>query len=117
MSKEDITEKTVLGIIEDVEFKLEDENMIIQAKIDTGATKSSIDIKLASELKLGPIVKSKLVKSAHGTKLRPIVWADIVLKGKPLRAEFTLADRTHMTYPVLIGVNILKQGFLVDPSL
>ena len=86
------------------------------AKIDTGATKSSIDISLASKLNLGPVIKSKIIKSAHGNKLRPIVEAEIAMAGKKIKSEFTLADRAHMKYNVLIGVNILKHGFLVDPS-
>ncbi len=89
---------------------------IVAAKIDTGATRSSIDIKLASKLNLGPVIKSKIIKSAHGNKLRPIVEAEILLAGKKMKAEFTLADRNHMKYAVLIGVNILKQEFLVNPS-
>jgi hypothetical protein len=88
----------------------------VEAKVDTGATRSSIDIKLATQLRLGPVIKSKMVKSAHGNKLRPIIEAEIQLAGKKMKSEFTLADRTHMKYDVLIGVNILKNGFLVDPS-
>jgi len=86
------------------------------AKIDTGATKSSIDINLAERLKLGPVIRSKVVKSAHGNQLRPIIEAEIILADKKIKAEFTLADRSHLRYQVLIGVNILKDGFLVNPS-
>ena len=33
-----------------------------------------------------------------------------------LEGDFTLANRSHMTYALLIGQNILKAGhFLVDP--
>src|SRR3989338_2165813 len=88
----------------------------VVAKVDTGATKSSIDINLASKLNLGPVIKSKMIKSAHGNKLRPIVEAEIILAGKKLKSEFTLADRTHMKFDVLIGVNTLKNDYLVDPS-
>ncbi|MEK6949225.1 MAG: RimK/LysX family protein, partial [Nanoarchaeota archaeon] len=88
----------------------------VEAKVDTGASKSSIDIKLASKLGLGPVIKSKMIKSAHGNKLRPIIEAEIILAGRKIKSEFTLADRTHMKYGVLIGVNTLKHGFLVDPS-
>lgn len=92
------------------------DNVEVIAKMDTGATKSSIDIKLASKLNLGPVIKSKIIKSAHGNKLRPIVEAEIMIANKKMKAEFTLADRNHMKYGVLIGVNILKHGFIVDPS-
>ena len=88
----------------------------VLAKIDTGATKSSIDTNLAAELKLGPVIKSKLIKSAHGSKLRPIIEATIELAGKRIKSEFTLADRAHMRYRILIGQNILKDGFLINPT-
>ena len=88
----------------------------VMAKIDTGATRSSIDIKLATKLNLGPVIKSKIVKSASGNKLRPVIEGGVILAGQKIYSEFTLADRTHMKYAVLIGVNVLKQGFLVDPS-
>jgi len=83
----------------------------VMAKIDTGATRSSIDIKLATKLQLGPVIKSKIVKSASGNKLRPVIEGGVVLAGKKIESEFTLADRTHMKYAVLIGVNVLKKNF------
>jgi len=88
----------------------------VMAKIDTGATRSSIDINLATRLKLGPVIKSKMVKSASGNRLRPVIEGMVSIAGKRIKSEFTLADRTHMKYDVLIGVNVLKKGFLVDPS-
>jgi hypothetical protein len=107
----------IVGLTENVIFRSNNAaDKEIAAKVDTGATRSSIDIKLASKLNLGPVIKSKMVKSAHGNKLRPIVEAEITLADKKIKSEFTLADRTHMKYSVLIGVNILKHGFLVDPS-
>ncbi|MBW2975426.1 RimK/LysX family protein, partial [Candidatus Woesearchaeota archaeon] len=75
--------KTVIGLVEPVIiFTRTDAKKVIMAKIDTGASKSSIDINLASQLKLGPIVKSKLVKSASGNKLRPVIESTIGLAGK-----------------------------------
>ena len=86
------------------------------AKVDTGATKSSIDSKLASKLQLGPVIRTKLVKSAQGREIRPVILAEIKMCGKKMESEFTLADRTHLKYAVLIGQNILKKGFIIDPS-
>ena len=108
--------KTVIGITEPVIMFSKEGKRTIVAKIDTGASKSSIDVNLASQLKLGPIIKSKLVKSASGNKLRPVIESVIVLAGKKIKAEFTLADRWHMKYRILIGQNILKHGYLIDPS-
>lgn len=108
--------KVVIGLAEKVTINFNLGKKIVIAKIDTGATKSSIDTSLAAELRLGPVIKSKLVKSAHGSKLRPIIEANIELAGKNLKSEFTLADRAHMKFRLLIGQNILKEGFLIDPN-
>lgn len=108
--------KTIIGLAEKVNIQYDGGKKNVIAKIDTGATKSSIDTNLAAELKLGPVIKSKLVKSAHGSKLRPIIEATIELAGKKIKSEFTLADRAHMKYRILIGQNILKDGFLIDPT-
>ena len=107
--------RVIIGLTENVSVYCNPDRKKVIAKIDTGATKSSIDTNLAEELKLGPVIKSKLVKSAHGSKLRPIIEATIELAGKKIKSEFTLADRAHMKYRVLIGQNILKDGFLIDP--
>ena len=108
--------KTVIGLAEKVKVFFDRGHKNVIAKIDTGATKSSIDTNLAAELKLGPVIKSKLVKSVHGSKLRPIIEATIELSGKKIKSEFTLADRAHMKYRILIGQNILRDGFLIDPA-
>ena len=110
--------KTVIGLIEEVTILTnDDKEKKVIAKVDTGASKSSIDINLASDLKLGPIIKTKLVKSAHGIRIRPVLNITIVLHGKKIKSEFTLADRSHMNYRILLGQNILKHDFLIDPNL
>lgn len=38
----------------------------------------------------------------------------IRLKGKKIRARFTLADRSEQTYPILLGRNVLYRKFIVD---
>ena len=117
MSKYTVLEgKIVIGLAEKVKIIQKTGGKVVISKIDTGATKSSIDTNLAAELKLGPVIKSKLVKSAHGSKLRPIIEATIELAGKKIKSEFTLADRAHMKYRILIGQNILQEGFLIDPG-
>lgn len=109
-------ERTIVGFTETITIKSNGKSKKIVARIDTGATKSSIDTSLASELKLGPIIASKMVKSANGAKLRPIVDVSVLLEGQEVTEKFTLADRSHMRYRVLIGQNILKRGFLIDPN-
>ena len=109
-------DRTVVGLTEKITLNGKGHKKVeITARIDTGATKSSMDIELANQLQLGPIVKSKIVKSAHGKTTRPVLWAEIYLAGKKIRSMFTLADRKHMKYRVLIGQNVLKKGFVIDP--
>jgi hypothetical protein len=113
---ERINGRIVIKLTERIEVSNSKGSKIVKAKIDTGATKSSIDIALAQRLNLGPVIKSKIVKSAHGHMIRPIVEITLTLAGKKMKEEFTLADRKHMKYPVLIGQNVLKHGFLIDPT-
>ena len=111
-------DKVILGLTEyvTVHGSKEKESKVI-ARIDTGATSSSIDYVLAGELQLGPVVSSKVVKSASGIKKRPTIKVKVTLKGIDIEEEFTLADRSHMTYRMLLGQNVLKRGnFLIDPS-
>ncbi len=110
-------EKVLLGVVEEVKIFGRDRDETVSAKVDTGATRSSIDIELASQLNLGPITDSKTVRSANGVKVRPVIEAEIEIHGRKVTKTFTLADRSHMSYKVLIGRNILSDGFLIDPSL
>src|SRR3989339_717975 len=100
--------KVVIGLSEHITVKNSRGSRQVAAKVDTGATKSSIDLNLAKRLHLGPVIKSKVVKSAHGNMLRPVVEATIILAGKTITEEFTIADRKHLKYAMLIGQNVLK---------
>ena len=107
--------RPVVGLVEEVTLSTGTASKTVKARIDTGATKSSIDMKLAEQLKLGPVLEKRMVRSAHGSTVRPVVKARLRINGIELEEEFNLAGREHMTYPVLIGQNILKKGkFVVD---
>lgn len=108
--------RKVIGLTEKVILKGRNKKTEVVAKIDTGAVKSSIDSKLASELKLGPIVGSRIIKNTHGSSVRVVIQAKLVIAGEEVKAKFTIADRKRMKYKLLIGQNVLKKlGFLVDP--
>lgn len=103
----------ILGLVENI--KINGKNVL--AKIDTGASTSSIDTKLAEELNLGPTIKTKSVKSASGESIRPIIRAKISIKDKEMVTRFNLIDREDMKYKVLIGKNTLKRmGFVINPK-
>jgi len=110
-------EKTVIGCIEKVTvYGPKGKKKSVTARIDTGASTNSIDTELAAELNLGPIIKTTHIRSALGVSTRPVVEVIISIAGKKIKSHFTLANRTHMNYSVLVGRNLLKHGFVVDPS-
>jgi len=109
--------KIIVGATEFVTIKGMHHKSIIPARIDTGATRSSIHALLVKELDLGPMLRTKSVKNAHGTSIRPIISVKMELKDKLIETEFTVTDRSHMRYKVLIGRNVLSKGFMVDPSI
>jgi hypothetical protein len=109
--------RATIGLTEDITFFGSKKRKKVAAKVDTGAGQSSIDTDLATEMKLGPIISAKVIRSSHGTTLRAVVRAEIKIGRKKIRAKFNIADRRHMRYKVLIGVNILRRlGLLVDPA-
>ncbi len=105
--------KTIIGLVETVDIG----GKKFKARIDTGAGRSSLDKEIAEKLNLGPVIKNVKVRSVHGKSERPVIKAQIKLGDQELTATFSLANRNEMERPVLIGRNILKKGFLIDPEL
>ena len=103
--------RTTVGFIEPIQLMDHE----IPAKIDTGADVSSIDIGLAAKLQLGPIVQRSRIKSAHGRTRRPVISVDFIMAGKKVTGLFNLSDRHRLKYKILIGKNILKEDFIIDP--
>lgn len=59
-----------------------------------------------------------IITSSNGQReLRYKIKLVVILKGRRVRAGFTLADRSTQVYPVLIGRNVLRGKFIVDVSL
>ncbi|PIN80030.1 hypothetical protein COV11_04825 [Candidatus Woesearchaeota archaeon CG10_big_fil_rev_8_21_14_0_10_30_7] len=111
-----MTNRTIIGLTETIIIFGANKSKKLVARVDTGATKSSIDIGIAEQLGLEAEQKRILVKSAHGARFRPVIKESVKIAGKRFNASFTLADRSNLKYKVLIGQNILKMGeFLIDP--
>ena len=111
-----MVEKITLGLVEEVILQGNNgKQEKVLARIDTGAKQSSVDQTLAADLQLGPILKNKVVRQSHGRSLRIVVEVKANLCGKELTGDFNISNRAHMKYKALIGQNLLKQGFLIDP--
>ncbi|MCK4335935.1 MAG: ATP-dependent zinc protease [Candidatus Aenigmarchaeota archaeon] len=110
--------KKTIGLIEKVKIYGDGKTVETEALVDTGAKMTSIDIKLAGEAKLGPVVRMFKTKAPITKEVarRPVVKVTIKIKGKKFTVEANLNDRSHMKYPVLIGRNLLYGNFVVDVS-
>jgi hypothetical protein len=125
---------TTIGQSEHVDFPLHNAKNV-PARIDTGArtsavwasdvtvTKSGVSFKLfdtQSEFYTGETIEihnyeETVVASSVGhPQLRYKVQLPLRIKGKRIKASFTLADRSAQTYPVLIGRSTLRGKFVVD---
>mgnify|MGYP001579175194 CR=1 FL=1 len=104
--------REVVGLVEKVKI----EGKEVLAKIDTGANRSSIDINLAAELKLGPIIAVRDYTNVHGSTTRPVLKAKLEIKSRKFNGIFNIVDRKRLKYKVLLGDSILKKGkFIIDP--
>jgi hypothetical protein len=113
--KETTTELSVVGYIEEVVAMGTRGQRSVLAKSDTGATRTSIDSRLAAEIGTGPIkdivkIKSGSMKSG---KSRPVVDLVVGIGGRQHTVTASVEDRAHMDYPLLLGRDIL-QHYHVD---
>ena len=109
----------VLGIIEEVEIKNKEGKKIkILAKIDSGASRSSIDEELAKNLGLlekNKIVSSKKYKSSLGAhQERPLIPITFFLRGRKIETLVNVSNRSHLQTKFLVGAPDLR-GFLIKP--
>ena len=77
------------------------------AKLDTGASRTCIDVSLAHTLRL-KAVDTVTIKNSHGKQIRQLVEVELYLNDKiyPVRASVT--NRAGLSCPVLIGRDILE---------
>jgi hypothetical protein len=122
--------KEIIGNIDKLDFPLLNLQNV-ESRIDTGATNSSIHCTniekindkfvkcnlLGKESFVKPISKIKEVKSSNGvSQNRYFIKTQIMILGKTYISELSLNDRSSMTYPFLLGRDILIQDFIVDVS-
>ena len=112
-------ERIIIGPIEYVKVIGHNGEARVKGKIDTGATRTSVDVWLAANIGLGPTVDVAKVKSAllDEVRSRPLVRAIVEIGSEQFALPVSVDDRSDMRYPVLVGMDILKLGrFLIDPT-
>ncbi|MCK9492128.1 MAG: ATP-dependent zinc protease [Sulfurimonas sp.] len=134
-----LKEKLIVGSVEKVHIY--PSNIIMDARIDTGAETSSIDareitrferdgkkwvrftlvdrktnIPYVMERKVIRVVRISQSSLEKEYEKRVVVVLKITIGDKKELSEFTLTDREHMQFPMLIGRNALQDVIVVDVS-
>jgi hypothetical protein len=113
----------------------------IDAKVDTGAYSSALHVHKIKPFKKNgvdwvrfklkhhshpgyaghstslPVQAHKYIRSSSGEEeMRYIIRAVVVIFGRKIRTDFSLADRSKMDCPMLLGRKLLYRRFIVDVS-
>jgi hypothetical protein len=120
--------KTVMGAVEEV--ILFPWGVKLPARIDTGSGMTSLDVrdltvkdkvaqfrlpeKYGNTLISLRVIRYTKVLTADSQTRRPVVEIELCVGSKRMRVQANLNDRSHLTYPLNLGRDILKQGFIVD---
>lgn len=130
-----LEDMTLLGYVE--WLCLKPENVLMKARVDSGATTSSIHAenlthferdgdswvrftiahdnskaKVTMERKVVRFVR--IVQHDADSQRRPVVELEVRVADLHYRGEFTLADRSNFAFPALIGRNFLADVTLID---
>ena len=83
----------------------------VEARLDTGATRSSIDEGFVSLLRLDELVNEDAIKvrSANGSQKRDTVILVVIDDDEELELEVSITNREHMGYPVILGRDYLGE--------
>ena len=124
----DAGEKVRIGAVEDV--ILLPWGIKIPARVDTGAARSSLDAR-ELQVKSGmaefslpkeyggrrlhlPVVGWVHTRSAEARERRPVVELTLCVGPRQIRTEVNLNNRSMVSYPLVIGRDVLKENFIVD---
>lgn len=141
MAKKKKASKSVIGRRDLVDIP-ELELFAVDAKVDTGAYTSALHVKEINPFERDgnlyvtfklihhshssypntsltlPVHDQKVIRNSFGIEeMRFVIKAHVVLFGKQYLTEFSLADRSKMDTPVLLGRKLLYRKFVVDVSL
>ena len=130
-----ISKDKIVGDVVDVIITSIPNSSPLKGKVDTGADVSSIHAEdwevdngqvtfncpELSENRISlPVLEKQAIKSSNGDmEYRPVIELNIKVNDQQLtNVMFNLNDRGTMTYPMLVGQNILEcGGFMIDPTI
>jgi len=122
----------IIGTVSDVVIKNFNDDKPIEARVDTGATHSSLNgqnIEVSDNIVKFTFGKyrykfylartSSIKTSDNGTEERPVIKVDVVINGNEVKnVEFNINEREHMKYDVILGRSTLEAaGVLVNPAI
>jgi len=117
--RRNVDENNIIGLVETVEIVGSKGIVRKKALFDTGATRSSVDVKVAAKAGIGPIISSVKIKSAsapQGYIRRAIAEAKIIVRGKTIKTGINIEDREGLPYSILIGRDVIYNNFMIDVS-
>lgn len=130
-------DKQIVGWVERV--RLQPGNVLLEAKLDSGAEYSSLDATNITEFtrqgekwvrfnlnnhngKVVPM-ESKLIRYApikrhYGkSQRRPVIKLQVCIGNFSAETQVNLVDRTGFIYPMLIGRKFMEGHLIIDPAL
>ena len=122
--------KTVIGAVEEV--VLFPWGVKLPTRIDTGASMTSLDVrdltirnkvaqfrlpeKYGNTLISLPVIRHCNVRSSSFRERRPVVEIELCVGSRRMRVQANLNNRSQLEYPLILGRNVLSQGFIVDSA-
>jgi len=122
--------KTLIGSVEEV--VLFPWGVKLPARIDTGASMTSLDVrdltvrnkvaqfrlpeKYGNILISLPVIRHCNVRSSSFRERRPVVEIELCVGSRRMRVQANLNNRSQLEYPLILGRNVLSQGFIVDSA-
>ena len=111
--------RMIIGAVEEITVRGHRKEVKVLAKIDTGASRTTIDMELAARAGLGPVLDTVRIRAAvsEHPETRALVDADIVIRGRKFDVPVAITDRQDMRFHAIVGMDILlRSRFLVDPA-
>jgi hypothetical protein len=129
-------DKQIVGWVEMV--RLQPENLLLKAKLDTGADNCSLDASNITNFERQgqtwvrfdvndhdgktttmerPLVRMAPIKRHFGnTQRRPVIHLRVCVGKVSEETEVNLVDRSGFNYPMLIGRKFMQDRLIIDPT-